>query len=206
MYLPIMIDITDKKVIVVGGGRIAYRKIKTLVDYTLNIEIISPTINQKLQQLVKTSHIIWRTKHFEPQDISDAYLVIAATDDATVNDLVKQSLPANVLFNHTGQADAGNVMFPNTIRRDKLTISVATEGASPKLNQQIVKELEAMYPENYELFMQFLFKCRQMIKQMTLSDNDKQQLLAQITDPSYLDTHKQEQFLQWLNTTSSQND
>ncbi|SUL38037.1 Precorrin-2 dehydrogenase [Staphylococcus aureus] len=80
-------------------------------------------------------------KEFEPSDIVDAYLVIAATNEPRVNEAVKKALPEHALFNNVGDASNGNVVFPSALHRDKLTISVSTDGASPKLTNQLWQSL-----------------------------------------------------------------
>lgn len=94
-------------------------------------------------------------KEFEPSDIVDAYLVIAATNEPCVNEAVKQALPEHTLFNNVGDASNGNVVFPSALHRDKLTISVSTNGASPKLTKSIMAELEALYPPSYSSYIDF---------------------------------------------------
>ena len=137
-------------------------------------------------------------KKFEPSDIVDAYLVIAATNEPCVNEAVKQALPEHTLFNNVGDASNGNVVFPSALHRDKLTISVSTNGASPKLTKSIMAELEALYPPSYSSYIDFLYTCRQKIKLLDITYNEKQQLLSQIVSQEYLNHDKQAQFLAWL--------
>ncbi|RZH97631.1 NAD(P)-dependent oxidoreductase, partial [Staphylococcus condimenti] len=97
--------------------------------------VISPTITEKLQNMVDNGVVIWKEKEFEPSDIVDAYLVIAAPNEPRVNEAVKKALPEHALFNNVGDASNGNVVFPSSLHRVKLTISVSTDGASPKLKK-----------------------------------------------------------------------
>ncbi|QBX60567.1 Hypothetical protein SaO217_2503 [Staphylococcus aureus] len=160
--------------------------------------VISPTITEKLQNMVDKGVVIWKGKEFEPSDIVDAYLVIAATNEPRVNEAVKQALPEHALFNNVGDASNGNVVFPSALHRDKLTISVSTDGASPKLTKSIMAELEALYPPSYSSYIDFLYTCRQKIKLLDITYNEKQQLLSQIVSQEYLNHDKQAQFLAWL--------
>ncbi len=137
-------------------------------------------------------------KEFNASDIVDAYIVIAATNERRVNEAVKQALPEHALFNNVGDASNGNVVFPSALHRDKLTISVSTDGASPKLTKSIMAELEALYPPSYSSYIDFLYTCRQKIKVLDITYNEKQQLLSQIVSQEYLNHDKQAQFLAWL--------
>ena len=198
MSMPLMIDLTNKNVVIVGGGTVASRRAQTLSQYVEHMTVISPTITEKLQNMVDKGVVIWKGKEFEPSDIVDAYLVIAATNEPRVNEAVKQALPEHALFNYVGDASNGNVVFPSALDRDKLTISVSTDGASPKLTKSIMAELEALYPPSYSSYIDFLYTCRQKIKLLDITYNEKQQLLSQIVSQEYLNHDKQAQFLAWL--------
>ncbi|WP_052995810.1 NAD(P)-binding protein [Staphylococcus aureus] len=198
MSMPLMIDLTNKNVVIVGGGTVASRRAQTLSQYVEHMTVISPTITEKLQNMVDKGVGIWKGKEFEPSDIVDAYLVIAATNEPRVNEAVKQTLPEHALFNNVGDASNGNVVFPSALHRDKLTISVSTDGASPKLTKSIMAELEALYPPSYSSYIDFLYTCRQKIKLLDITYNEKQQLLSQIVSQEYLNHDKQAQFLAWL--------
>ncbi|EOB7976703.1 NAD(P)-binding protein [Staphylococcus aureus] len=198
MNMPLMIDLTNKNVVIVGGGVVASRRAQTLNQYVEHMTVISPTITEKLQNMVDNGVVIWKGKEFEPSDIVDAYLVIAATNEPRVNEAVKKALPEHALFNNVGDASNGNVVFPSALHRDKLTISVSTDGASPKLTKSIMAELEALYPPSYSSYIDFLYTCRQKIKVLDITYNEKQQLLSQIVSQEYLNHDKQAQFLAWL--------
>ncbi|HDE9951603.1 TPA: NAD(P)-binding protein [Staphylococcus aureus] len=198
MNMPLMIDLTNKNVVIVGGGVVASRRAQTLNQYVEHMTVISPTITEKLQNMVDNGVVIWKEKEFEPSDIVDANLVIAATNEPRVNEAVKKALPEHALFNNVGDASNGNVVFPSALHRDKLTISVSTDGASPKLTKSIMAELEALYPPSYSSYIDFLYTCRQKIKVLDITYNEKQQLLSQIVSQEYLNHDKQAQFLAWL--------
>ncbi|WP_435975701.1 NAD(P)-binding protein [Staphylococcus aureus] len=198
MSMPLMIDLTNKNVVIVGGGTVASRRAQTLSQYVEHMTVISPTITEKLRNMVDKGVVIWKGKEFEPSDIVDAYLVIAATNEPRVNEAVKKALPEHALFNNVGDASNGNVVFPSALHRDKLTISVSTDGASPKLTKSIMAELEALYPPSYSSYIDFLYTCRQKIKLLDITYNEKQQLLSQIVSQEYLNHDKQAQFLAWL--------
>ncbi|ATN01779.1 NAD(P)-binding protein [Staphylococcus capitis] len=198
MNMPLMLDLTNKKVVVVGGGKIATRRIKTLLNYTEHIHVVSPAITNQIAQWVETQRITHSEKRFEPTDIEEVDMVVAATNHSEVNEEVRLSVPKHVLFNHAEQAELGNVTFPNVFRRDRLTISVCTEGASPKLGQRIINHLEDTYNEEYATYVQFLYESRQYIKALSIEPSDKHALLEQILSDTYLDENKQHEFIRWL--------
>lgn len=198
MNMPLMIDLSNKKVVIVGGGKVATRRTTSLLAYTNHIHVVSPTITDTLQKYLETKQITYEKKLFEPQDVENADMVIAATNQSDVNNDVGAALSKNVLFNDAGQADLGNIAFPNFLKRDKLTISVSTDGASPKLGQRIIKDLKDTYNEDYSMYIQFLYESRQYIKSLKIEPSDKQALLEQILSDKYLDEKKQQDFIRWL--------
>ncbi|UDI77367.1 NAD(P)-binding protein [Staphylococcus taiwanensis] len=196
--MPLMIDLTNKQIVIVGGGKVATRRASTLIEYCPNVHIVSPSITTDLHKLVKEQRVMWHEKCFEPQDIKHADIVVLATNQPDVNDDVKASLPEGTLLNHAAHAQEGDVTFPSVLRRGKLTISVSTNGASPKLGRQILSTLSDMYDERYETYIDFLYQSRKMIKDSTIEPSRKQSLLQHLLSEDYLDEEKQHEFMRWL--------
>ena len=196
--MPLMIDLQDKKIVIVGGGNVATRRATSLVEYGARVHIVSPSITTELHTLLQQQRVTWSEKGFEPQDIRHAYLVIIATDQPEVNQYVKDSLPQGTLLNHAADASAGDVTFPSVLKRGKLTISVSTDGASPKLGRQIISTLQDTYDERYENYIDFLYESRQRIKASTIEPSRKQALLQHVLSEDYLDEEKQIEFMRWL--------
>ena len=110
--MPLMLDLTNKKLLLSVVGKLL-RRIKTLLNYTEHIHVVSPAITNQIAQWVETQRITYLEKRFEPTDIEEADMVIAATNHSEVNEEVRLSVPEHVLFNHAEQAELGNVTFPN---------------------------------------------------------------------------------------------
>ena len=197
-YIPLMVDISQKQIVVIGGGKIAERRINLLKTYTKLIQIISPTLTNNLKQLVDKQEIQWRNKIFESSDVQDADLIITATNDTNVNQSILQAKPDKALINMAGQALAGDVLIPSILRRGKLTISVSTQGASPKLASQILAELQQHFNSTYGDYVDFLYECRQQVKRSSPSSEEKDRFLKQILNDKYLKITKQNEVRKWL--------
>src|SRR5699024_4208336 len=124
-YIPLMIDISQKQIVVIGGGKIAERRINLLKTYTKLIQIISLTLTNNLKQLVDKQEMQWRNKICESNNVQDADLIIAETNDTNVKQSILQAKPDKALINMAGQALADDVLIPTILRRGKLTISVS---------------------------------------------------------------------------------
>ncbi|MFA7746086.1 NAD(P)-binding protein [Salinicoccus roseus] len=197
-FVPLMIDVTDRQIVIVGGGKIAERRVYALIDKGAVLKIISPTLSDSLLSLWNEGRIAWEKRPFEEDDINHASLIIAATNDRKVNDSIKTIAPKDSLLNMTGEARQGNVIFPSTMNRGRLTISVSTGGASPMLASKILKNLESEYDNRYESYIDFLHECRKLLKRSNIGQDEKNKMLKHILDEKYMDTEKQLETVEWL--------
>ena len=84
-YFPLFVDLSEKKVYVIGAGTIAKRRIRSLIDFTDHLTVVAPEVNPELNGLEQEGKIVIQRKKFELSDITDADMVIAATNDHTLN-------------------------------------------------------------------------------------------------------------------------
>lgn len=138
MY-PVLIDIKNKNVLVIGGGKIATRKIKNLLPYEPNITVISPIICEEMP----LEKVTWRKRVYKDGDLEGFLLIFACTNDQEVNLAIKQAALPNQLVNNTG--DKKNSEFYNMKLvdiEDRVSISVSTRGASPKTSKAVGNAVE----------------------------------------------------------------
>ena len=156
-YYPIFLDLNNQKVIVVGGGEVAERKIKNLLTYSCQIYITSPHLTPHLKQLVakkKIHHI-----HYETLGtfMDDAFIVIAATDDPEVNtQIASQAKEHGMLVNAVDRPEDCNFIMPSIVRRGDLQIAISTAGKSPALAKKIRKEMQSMFGPEYGSLVELL--------------------------------------------------
>ena len=160
--LPLFIDIKNKPCLVVGGGKIALRKVKMLNKAEAAIVIIAPDICPELQSHCENSDIIVHTREFIKTDINQQTLIIAATNNMTLNkhisDLAKQQ---NILVNVADDFKQGDIVLPSVIDRDPIQIAVTTGGASPVLARLLRRNLERCTPSAYGSLASLVEKYRQ---------------------------------------------
>ncbi|HEU5140696.1 MAG TPA: NAD(P)-binding protein [Bacillales bacterium] len=192
---PLMVDIENKKAIVIGGGKVALRKIRSLLRARADVVVISPKTVPAIEKLETEGNLIWCRKEFSPDDLSDAFLVIAATNHREVNEAVAHSAYPRQLVNVADNPNLGNFHMPSVLDRGRLTIAVSTGGASPGLTQKIRDELGESYDESYSHYVDFLYKCREMIKHGSFSREQKEDMLKRLLDPKYLDPVRQRETL-----------
>ena len=182
---PIMLNIEDKNAVVVGGGLIAYRKVIGLLQAGAGITVISPVIHSKIEQLFIENKIAWKNKMFEPDDLDDAMIIIAATNNEMVNTFVASSAGKHQLVNIVDNSELSTFHVPAKLTRGDLTITVATDGASPTLSTSIRDEIALIYDDSYSDYLEFLTLSRKKVKHSTLNQTTKTQLLKTITNETY---------------------
>ncbi|WP_174616079.1 NAD(P)-binding protein [Virgibacillus ihumii] len=196
--VPLMIDLTEKNIIVIGGGSVAERRIRTVINNGAKLTVISPKINQGIHALWTEGCLDWKKKKAEAGDLDDAFLVIVATNDVKVNETIIQATPSNALINNAADADEGNVAFPSFFNRGRLSISVSTNGASPMLSAKIKNDLQAVYDNSYTDYVDFLHESRKLLKQTCLTKNEQRLFLKEILSDKFQDTDNQNKLLKCL--------
>jgi precorrin-2 dehydrogenase/sirohydrochlorin ferrochelatase len=187
-FYPIMLKLAGKKIVVVGGGKVAERKILGLIDTKANITVVAPEISSELQQLAKTGEIDWLTKTFSTEDIEGSFMVFAATNDKELNQRIKESAKECPLVTIADDPEGSNFQVPAKVERGKLTIAVSTGGASPTLARKIRDQFKQEFDERYGDYLNFLFEARQQIVKEVQDPLLKSKLLNQIVSPEFLDS------------------
>ncbi|WMT20412.1 NAD(P)-binding protein [Parageobacillus toebii] len=185
MGYPVMLNIANQHVVVIGGGKVAERKIHGLLEAKANITVVAPTITSGIQQLEAAGKLIWRQKTFSPDDLEEAWVVIAATNNRDVNEAVAKAAKPYQLINIADDPERSNFHVPAVIRRGRLTIAISTGGASPTIAQQIRRQLEELYDDDYGRYIDFLYQCRQSILRNVHDEQKRKELFKAIADESF---------------------
>ncbi|MED3085052.1 NAD(P)-binding protein [Bacillus toyonensis] len=198
MY-PLTVQVNKKRVVVIGGGKVAGFKIIPLLKQGADIVVVSPELDVNLVKLVEEKKIRWYQREYEKSDIKDAFLVVAASSDSILNEQVAEDAAKNQLVNVITNPESGNVHFPAAIHRGLLNIAVSTGGASPKLAKKIRDDIANKYDETYEIYLDFLYEVRVKLKDLQLEKKERHILLQEVLKSEYVQNErKREQFLQEL--------
>ncbi|AFU12087.1 MULTISPECIES: NAD(P)-binding protein [Bacillus] len=198
MY-PLTVQVNKKRVVVIGGGKVAGFKIIPLLKQGADIVVVSPELDVNLVKLVEEKKIRWYQREYEKSDIKDAFLVVAASSDSILNEQVAEDAAKNQLVNVITNPESGNVHFPAAIHRGLLNIAVSTGGASPKLAKKIRDDIANKYDETYEIYLDFLYEVRVKLKDLQLEKKERHILLQEVLKSAYVQNEgKREQFLQEL--------
>ena len=151
---PLFVDLNDKTVLVVGGGPVAARKARVLLDYGPRVLVCAPRFVPELEQLSGAELL---RQPFVPDLLEGVSLAIAATDDRVLNRTVaqlcrKRAIPVNV----ADSREESTFLFPAVVRRGRLSVGISTGGASPAAAAYVRRTLEGQLPESLEPILDWL--------------------------------------------------
>ena len=153
-YFPAFLKLEYKKILIVGGGNIAYEKLEHLLDFTNDIFVIAPEISQKMQTLLDEKRLNYEKRVYRTGDIKDFTIVIVAVDNLDIQaEIFNESKKYNCLCNSVDSVDYCDFIFPSYIKNGDLTIAVSTSGASPAMAKHLKLYLKNIIPEGISLFL-----------------------------------------------------
>lgn len=137
-YLPLCLDMTDRRCVVVGGGPVAERKTMKLLDHGARVRVVSPRITPGLHERVQRGEIEWEGRSYRVKDIVRACLVVAATSDGGVNRKVAMDAKARgLLVNVVDSPSESSCIFPAVLEEEGITVAVSSNGGYPRLSKRI---------------------------------------------------------------------
>ncbi len=148
--LPIFMNVRHRPCLIVGGGEVAARKAALLLEAGAKVRLVSPALARGVRELVDGGQVEWLERRFEPTDLQDVSLVIAATADEAINRQISElaqarNLPVNVVDNPA----LCSFTVPSIVDRSPIQIAVSTGGSSPVLARLLRARLEAAIPSSY---------------------------------------------------------
>lgn len=177
-YYPAFINLKNKKAVVVGGGKVAERKVRSLVRAGANVKVISPDITKPLEKLRENGKLRHLHRKYVKRDLKNAFIVIAATSSAETN--TKIAGESENLVNIVNTPSEGNYIVPSIVNRGPLTIAISTEGASPAVSKTIRKEVEKHYRKEFTDYMRFLEVMREKAVAEITDSNRRRKFLKSL--------------------------
>src|SRR5699024_9220260 len=146
---PIFADLDGRTVLVVGGGDVAARKVEGLLEVGAAVRLVAPRLNDTLRELVRNGRVRHVQDVFRPATLDDAWLVIAATADDTVNaEVARHAEARRVLVNVVDNASLSRFHVPSRLRRGPLTLAISSGGKTPALARHLRASLEIALDES----------------------------------------------------------
>ena len=184
---PINLRIAGKKCIVVGGGAVACRKVKSLLAAGADVTVFSPALTPELAEMVKKKQFNYVARPYQKGDLSGFFLVICATDDPSVNEAVaEEAEEAGILANVVDVPELGNFSVPAQVKRGDLLLTVSTGGKSPAMAKKLRQELAKQYGEEYGEYLDMLDKIRRELKQRLATSKQRELFWRETIDENVL--------------------
>lgn len=158
---PVMLDLKNKKCVLIGGGQVALRKALTLIESEAQLTVIAPSVTAELNVLAENKLLVLEERAYTKGDLSGAFLTIAATDDFALNRQIASEAP--FLCNVVTEPALGNFTVPKTVTSGNLVFTISTTGM-PALTKALAQDLQKYYPEDFSLFNDFLKNLRQELQ------------------------------------------
>ncbi|CAN7328810.1 bifunctional precorrin-2 dehydrogenase/sirohydrochlorin ferrochelatase [Paenibacillus sp. LjRoot153] len=198
-----MMNLTRRRCLIVGGGPIAERKLRSLLGAGAEVTLVSPAFTAGILEMGNQQNVIVKKQSYD-ESIWTIHgearfaLVIAATNDAQVNRQIAQDANAhNLLVNIVDQPELSSFILPSVVRRGKLVITVSTGGASPSAARKIAKEIDKTYGDEYEIYLDFLSETRLFIQEHVKDKEARQGLFKDMLAWDLMPLIREGKFEDW---------
>ncbi|HWS78185.1 MAG TPA: siroheme synthase CysG, partial [Thermomonas sp.] len=162
---PLFADLRGRRVLVVGGGSVARRKVEALLAAAARVAVGAPDLEPELAEWKATDRIEHREGRFKPDWLDDAWLVIAATDDPLTNRAVVEAADARRIFaNAVDDAELSRFHVPARVERGPLQIAISSGGGAPMLARLVREQLEIQFDESFGALAMLLTRHRDRIR------------------------------------------
>jgi len=191
-YCPLYLDLRGRRCVVIGGGPIAERKVRLLLEAGADVTVISPQLTSGLEELAQQGRITHIARAYRPGDLADAFLVISATDDQAVNHRVwREATERAVLVNVADDPSRCDFILPATVRRGDLTIAISTGGKAPALAVRLRQWLERSLGQEYARFLELASPLRPSMAERYADFEERRRRWYQLVDSDVLDLLRQ---------------
>jgi siroheme synthase-like protein len=173
-WYPIFIDIEDHRVVIIGGGNVCARKAEAMMNYGAQVTVVSPDFTEEIEQWARRGQLQIRRKRYDESDLDGAAIVIASTDDESVNtqiaaDCRRRHIPVNVV----DVTPLCEFIVPAIVDKGSVQIAVSTGGKSPALARTLKEDLQRLVGPEYDEVNELLGSLREGAKKILPTDVDR---------------------------------
>jgi precorrin-2 dehydrogenase/sirohydrochlorin ferrochelatase len=166
MFYPLFLELKGRRVVVVGGGAVAERKVENLLEAEADVLVVAPDLTSGLRRLESAGEVQVRARRFEEQDLDHAFLVISATDDPAVQEQVAAAARSrNIPVNTVDTPRLCDFIVPAIVRKGDITVAISTSGKSPALAAELRARLDSALTDNAARAVRLLGEIRTEVHQ-----------------------------------------
>ena len=185
MVLPLILRTTSTLALVVGGGSVGQRKIRTLLRAGMAVRVVSP--GEIPSEFVDLPSLTWLRVPYQREHLEDVQLVVAAAPPNVNRNVVADAQKCGIWVNSADDPTTGNVFFPASVQRGDLLISVSTGGAAPSLARRIRERLEQQFDDSIGEWIAILESFRPEILHCIADESKRRALFDHLSEWAWLD-------------------
>ncbi len=198
-YYPVNLNIYHKRVLVIGGGAVATRKVERLLERGADITVISPEISLEIAKFAKKRRLKWHDRVYKIRDEKGAFAVFCAISQCEksmkIEDgLFKRCIRQNILINIADKPEFCTFTLPALVSRGEFDIAIFTGGLSPRLAKKIKEDLEKIYGDEYDTYVKILGLIRHEIKMKKLPQRKNQKIFEELVDSDLFELVKDKKY------------
>ncbi|NLW06383.1 MAG: bifunctional precorrin-2 dehydrogenase/sirohydrochlorin ferrochelatase [Clostridia bacterium] len=185
---PVTLNVLGKPCVVVGGGRVALRKVCSLLESGAAVTLICPEANEELRLLAEQGSLVWKQKHYQEKELDGYFLVIAATANRAVNsEIAAYCHKHNILVNVADSAAESSFIVNACVRRGDLLLAVSTGGQNPALSQRLKSQLEEQFSPDYAKAVDILNEARTWLKANCAEQAVRERLMQELLEAGIIE-------------------
>jgi precorrin-2 dehydrogenase/sirohydrochlorin ferrochelatase len=187
-YYPISLDVKNRPCLVVGGGGVGQRKVKTLLDCGAKVTVVTTRASELIETLASTGEIDLKRRGYEREDLEGKFLVIGATDDEALNRQISRDADERgLLCNIADRPEVCNFVLPAIVRQGDLMIAISTSNKSPAVARRTRQVLQEMFGPEYAVLLNLMGATRQKLLAQDKSPEAHKEMFEQLLDEGLLE-------------------
>ena len=197
-YYPILLDLRGRRCVVVGGGRVAQRKVLSLLRAGASVHVISPSLTPRLAVLAGKKKIGLTARAYREGDLATLAhgtapsLVFAATSDPQAQrEVRKEAEEIGALVNVASERDLSSFLVPASFTQGDLQVAISTSGASPALARTLRRQLQQTLGRDYRSYLRFMRDARRRVLETVPDERQRARVFRQLTGAAALDWFRQ---------------
>ena len=186
-YFPIFTQIKGKRCLIIGGGKVAARKIHTLLQYEADIVVIAREVCTEIKNCILEQFIFENTNPSMEKEIKKSFLVVVATNSRKKNHQIAEICHAyGILVNVADSEEESSFIFPSVVRKGNISIGINSGTGSPAVSKQIRKQIEKAVPDYYADIADFMGEFRQYVKENFAEEARRRYILKNVAAQAFL--------------------
>lgn len=162
---PLYLDIAGRRVVVIGGGTVAERKVAGLLPCGPRVDVVAPRVTSSLERLAQTGELVWTRRAFEPEDLDGSVLAFCAVGESATTSLVRRAaIERGVPLNVVDEPDLCDFIVPSVVRRGPVQCAISTSGRAPGVAASMRRDLEERYPDSWGDYVLLVGRARDLVK------------------------------------------